>query len=158
VRCFRSVTLRCIARLRPRLTAALRRALVLRDRTCRFPGCGASRHLHAHHITHWADGGPTDLSNLVLVCSHHHRFIHQQQLSIELHPDAAHRFLMPDGSMIEPHRPLRLTGQVERPDVALLGDLQPSYVDVDHPIERSTITEVLHQEIRRLAPDLTAAA
>jgi hypothetical protein len=56
--------------------ARLRRLLLARDRTCRFPGCGAVRFLHAHHVVGWADGGATDLDNLILVCGHHHRFVH----------------------------------------------------------------------------------
>ncbi len=51
----------------------LRRALEHRDRSCAVPGCGATRGLHAHHIRHWEDGGPTELANLVLVCPYHHR-------------------------------------------------------------------------------------
>ncbi len=43
---------------------ALRRALNARDGGCRFPGCGSRRFLDAHHIEHWADGGPTNLDNL----------------------------------------------------------------------------------------------
>ena len=39
---------------------ALRRALEVRDRGCRFPGCGL-RFTDAHHIVHWADGGETRL-------------------------------------------------------------------------------------------------
>jgi hypothetical protein len=148
-----------VGRRNRQLTAALRRALVLRDRTCRFPGCDATRHLHAHHIEHWANGGPTDLANLILLCSHHHRFVHQHGLRIELRPGGPHRFYTSDGSMIERHHRLRLADEaVARPRPEDLGDLQPSYVDLDRPIERSTITEVLHQEIRRLAPDLATAA
>ncbi|BBY08316.1 hypothetical protein MNVI_36340 [Mycobacterium noviomagense] len=44
----------------------LRRALRYHDRMCAVPGCGATRGLHAHHIRHWEDGGPTELANLVL--------------------------------------------------------------------------------------------
>ncbi len=51
----------------------LRRALEHRDRCCVVPGCGATRGLHAHHLRHWEDGGPTDLDNLVLLCPYHHR-------------------------------------------------------------------------------------
>ena len=54
----------------------LRRALEHRDRTCVVPGCGSTRGLHAHHIRHWEDGGPTDLANLVLLCPYHHRMLH----------------------------------------------------------------------------------
>ena len=56
--------------------ARLRRLLHARDRTCRFPGCGAVQFLHAHHVVHWAEGGPTDLDNLVLLCGFHHRLVH----------------------------------------------------------------------------------
>lgn len=60
----------------------LRRALEHRHRTCAVPGCGATRGLHAHHIRHWEDGGPTELSNLVLVCPHHHRLHHRGVITI----------------------------------------------------------------------------
>lgn len=66
------------------IPSAIARALWLRDGGCRVPGCGRRRHLHAHHIQGWADGGPTKLSNLVLVCSSHHRMIHEGQLSSEI--------------------------------------------------------------------------
>ncbi len=55
----------------------LRRALEHRHPTCAVPGCGATRGLHAHHIRHWEDGGPTELFNLVLVCPYHHRLHHR---------------------------------------------------------------------------------
>ena len=60
----------------------LRRALEHRDRSCAVPGCGATRGLHAHHIRHWEDDGPTDLSNLVLLCPHHHRAHHRGDITI----------------------------------------------------------------------------
>ena len=56
---------------------ALRRALLHRDRSCRFPGCHG-RFCQAHHIRHWAQGGPTTLSNLVLLCRRHHRAVHEE--------------------------------------------------------------------------------
>ncbi len=55
---------------------ALRRALEVRDRGCRFPGCG-SRFTDAHHVKHWADGGETSLGNTLLACRHHHRLLHE---------------------------------------------------------------------------------
>jgi Domain of unknown function (DUF222)/HNH endonuclease len=60
----------------------LRRALEHRHPTCAVPGCGATRGLHAHHIRHWEDGGPTELDNLVLVCPHHHRLHHRGVITI----------------------------------------------------------------------------
>ena len=60
----------------------LRRALEHRHRTCAVPGCGATRGLHAHHIRHWEDGGPTDLDNLALLCPYHHRQHHRGVITI----------------------------------------------------------------------------
>lgn len=53
------------------------RVLRHRDRGCRFPGCEGRRWVHAHHLVHWADGGTTDIDNLVLSCGTHHRLIHE---------------------------------------------------------------------------------
>ena len=52
------------------ISRRLRRALEHRDR-CAVPGCGATRGLQAHHLQHWEDGGPTELTNLVLLCPYH---------------------------------------------------------------------------------------
>jgi hypothetical protein len=57
--------------------AAITRALNIRDKTCRVPGCCESRYVDAHHIKHWADGGETSLDNLVTLCRAHHRQLHQ---------------------------------------------------------------------------------
>ncbi len=65
----------------------LRRALEHRHPTCAVPGCGATRGLHAHHIRHWEDGGPTELVNLVLVCPYHHRLHHRGVITITGPPD-----------------------------------------------------------------------
>jgi len=66
----------------------LRRALEHRHPTCAVPGCGATRGLHAHHIQHWEDGGPTELFNLVLVCPYHHRLHHRGVITITGPADA----------------------------------------------------------------------
>ncbi len=60
----------------------LRRALEHRDQTCVVPGCGATRGLHAHHLVHWENGGPTELSNLVLLCPFHHRLHHKGVITL----------------------------------------------------------------------------
>ncbi|MCY4646109.1 MAG: HNH endonuclease signature motif containing protein [Gammaproteobacteria bacterium] len=59
----------------------MRRALEERDRGCRFPGC-ASRFTEAHHVRHWADGGETSLSNLLLLCRRHHRAVHEGRVRV----------------------------------------------------------------------------
>jgi hypothetical protein len=58
--------------------AHLRRALEVRDGGCRYPGCQRpAGWTDAHHVIHWANGGPTTLANLVLLCDHHHHTVHQ---------------------------------------------------------------------------------
>ncbi|WP_163717365.1 HNH endonuclease signature motif containing protein [Mycobacterium bourgelatii] len=64
------------------ISRRLRRALEYRHPGCAFPGCGASRGLHAHHIVHWEDGGATELANLVLLCPFHHRLHHRGVITI----------------------------------------------------------------------------
>jgi len=66
----------------------LRRALEHRDRMCVVPGCDATRGLHAHHIRHWEDGGPTEMANLVLLCPYHHRLHHRGGITITGRADA----------------------------------------------------------------------
>ena len=56
---------------------AQRRALMVRDGGCRFPGCTERRYVEAHHVRHWTDGGPTDLANLLLLCWLHHHAVHE---------------------------------------------------------------------------------
>src|SRR5918998_1453647 len=82
------------------LSPALKRALRSRDRTCRFPGCGRHRFLHAHHIHHWAQGGHTDLSNLIQLCSHHHRLVHEGGYAVERRGGGRVRFRRPDGQAV----------------------------------------------------------
>jgi hypothetical protein len=66
-----------VGRLRRLVTPAVWRALVARDHHCRFPHCSRPPMMtHAHHLVHWADGGPTSLDNLILLCGHHHRLVH----------------------------------------------------------------------------------
>jgi hypothetical protein len=82
------------------LSPALKRALRSRDRTCRFPGCDQQRFLHAHHIQHWAQGGRTDLSNLIQLCSHHHRLVHEGGYGVERGGGGRVRFRRPDGEAV----------------------------------------------------------
>ena len=87
------------------IPAWLRHQLWHRDGGCQFPGCPFKGWLHAHHITHWADGGPTDLDNLILLCGYHHRFLHEHRWTIENDGYGKHVFRKPDGRIHPPARP-----------------------------------------------------
>ena len=78
---------------------AIRRALHHRDRGCRFPGCGV-RVGQGHHIRHWAQGGPTTLSNLALLCRRHHRPVHEEGYAVERLPDGELQFRDPNGRLL----------------------------------------------------------
>ncbi|MGC4834289.1 DUF222 domain-containing protein [Micromonospora vinacea] len=85
-----------IGRQRRLITGPLRRALVLRDRGCAFPGCDRPpRWCDAHHIQHWADGGDTSLDNAVLLCGHHHRHVHHGDWDVRLGGDGHPEFIPP---------------------------------------------------------------
>ncbi len=85
-----------VGRLRRFVTPSQRRALHIRDRGCAFPGCHRRpKNCHAHHIHHWADGGPTDLRNLVLLCGFHHRLIHHGDWQVQMAADGLPEFIPP---------------------------------------------------------------
>ncbi|NYH44703.1 hypothetical protein HNR22_004430 [Micromonospora jinlongensis] len=85
-----------VGRQRRLITGPLRRALVLRDGGCAFPGCDRPpRWCDAHHIHHWADGGPTNLDNAVLLCGHHHRHLHHNDWTVRLSDDNHPEFIPP---------------------------------------------------------------
>lgn len=93
-----------VGRRTPVVSPALRRALVIRDGGCRFPGCERPQAwCDAHHVRHWADGGVTGLSNLVLLCRPHHRAVHRG-FGVEM---TAGRpvFTRADGSVLEDRAP-----------------------------------------------------
>ncbi|MFN6541657.1 HNH endonuclease signature motif containing protein [Mycolicibacterium nivoides] len=99
------------------ISRRLRRALEHRDRCCAVPGCGATRGLHAHHIVHWEDGGPTDLDNLVLVCPYHHRLHHRRLITIT---GPANRLVVTDSAGRRPHG-----GSLARPPTTPPPDVPP---------------------------------
>ncbi|OQQ35542.1 HNH endonuclease signature motif containing protein [Prescottella equi] len=80
-----------------------RRALIARDHGCAFPGCGTPpAHCEGHHIKHWADGGPTDLDNLVLLCRYHHTLLHHSHWEVHIGPDRKPWLTPP--STVDPHK------------------------------------------------------
>lgn len=88
---------------------AMRRAVITRDRRCRFPGCDRPHTwCDAHHVIHWADGGPTAVANLVLLCRRHHRAVHARGagggFGLEL-VEGRPVFRRADGSVLEDRAP-----------------------------------------------------
>ncbi|WOP19334.1 HNH endonuclease signature motif containing protein [Raineyella sp. LH-20] len=93
-----------MGRTRRLASPAQRRALRVRDGSCRFPGCGQHRRLKAHHIVSWVDGGATDLDNLILLCQAHHTYVHEGGVRLTGRP-GDWRFVLPDGTAIHPTGP-----------------------------------------------------
>ncbi|HSV66008.1 MAG TPA: DUF222 domain-containing protein [Mycobacteriales bacterium] len=86
---------------------AARRAIILRDRGCVFPGCDRPyQWCHCHHCVHWANGGKTDQNNGVLLCSFHHRAVHHNGWDVRIAKDGLPELLPPRS--IDPERkPIR---------------------------------------------------
>jgi hypothetical protein len=80
-------------------TAAQIRAIVARDRHCRWPGCDRPpAWSEAHHIRHWADGGPTSVDNAVLLCGRHHDRVHHHRHAVVIRPDGTRTIDLRPGS------------------------------------------------------------
>ncbi len=90
-----------LGRTRRLVTKAQRRALMIRDGMCRYPGCHQTRHLKAHHRVPWIAGGRTDLDNLILLCQWHHTAVHEGGVTITKATDGW-RFSKPDGELCMP--------------------------------------------------------
>ena len=84
------------------IPSSIRRALISRDGCCQFPGCERYRYVDAHHIKHWAHGGATKLDNLVLLCRHHHRLVHEGGWTISKTRGSPPIFRAPDRKRMYP--------------------------------------------------------
>ena len=85
----------------------LRKAVIQRDRKCRFPGCQQPPSVcQIHHLIPWAKGGPTTLGNLALFCRYHHSIvIHRWGWAITCHPNGTTTATAPDGRTLHSHGP-----------------------------------------------------
>ena len=92
---------------------AIRRALVLRDRGCAFPGCTHTRFLHGHHRRHWLHGGETSLENLVLLCPRHHRMVHEGGWSVARDEEGRFTFVAPTGKNVSAETREAWHGKIE---------------------------------------------
>jgi hypothetical protein len=82
----------------------LARIVRKRDEGCRYPGCGRTRWIHIHHIIHWANGGPTNLDNLISLCPFHHRLLHEGGWRISGDPNREITWVRPGGTPFIPGR------------------------------------------------------
>ena len=86
----------------------IRRAVILRDRKCAWPG-GCDRRpavCDVHHVRHKKDGGPTSVTDCLLLCQYHHDIcVHRWGWEIELLPDGSVRANGPQGQVIRSHGP-----------------------------------------------------
>jgi len=89
-----------ISRKQRNVSTPVRRALWARDRHCTFPGCHRTRFVEAHHVHHWVEGGETTAANLVLLCSFHHRLLHEGGYRIRRDYRGEHYFVRADGRAI----------------------------------------------------------
>jgi hypothetical protein len=79
-------------------SAAMLRQLRYRDAECRFPGCGSRQFTQAHHIVWWTRGGTTDLANLVLICTFHHKLVHEHGWRLRRDPSGEVQWFRPGGA------------------------------------------------------------
>jgi hypothetical protein len=82
------------------ISTALRRALHARDRGCTFPGCHRKHYLDGHHLEHWINGGETTRENLTLLCTYHHRLLHEGGFRVERERDGTLTFSRADNRVI----------------------------------------------------------
>jgi hypothetical protein len=107
-----------VGRTRRSVPLRIRHAVIARDRTCTYPGCARPpTWCDAHHIIPWAQGGPTDLENLILLCRYHHTQVHLRELRITPNPGMpGWRFTLPDGAPLgSTPRGLRVPAPLARP-------------------------------------------
>jgi hypothetical protein len=87
-----------VGRMHREPSAWMTRQVRYRDRECRFPNCGARRFTQAHHVKFWSHGGRTELQNLLLICSFHHRLVHEHGWRVKRARDGTVRWFWPDGT------------------------------------------------------------
>jgi hypothetical protein len=114
------------------VSAKQRLFLLVRDGGCVFPGCTQRRWVDAHHIVHWLDGGPTDVTNLVMVCNRHHHAVHEGGYRVALATTGAIWF-RPDG---EPLNPSPHAVELLGPDIAEQNQAAGLTITPDTPVAR----------------------
>jgi hypothetical protein len=99
-----------LGRSRRVVSTTQRVALIARDKGCAYPDCAApASWCDAHHVRHWLHGGPTDLSNLVLLCRKHHRILHNSDWHVSINPTSGVPEFRPPKWIDPDQRPRRNT-------------------------------------------------
>ena len=110
--------------------APIKRAMLQRDKHCRFPGCCNKVYLDAHHAEEWELGGQTRLGNLLSLCKFHHRFVHEYGYRVGMSDPQEPRFYDPQDRLV-PDTPPRLSGD---------GVGLPAIVSVNAPLAITATT------------------
>ncbi|WP_439563651.1 DUF222 domain-containing protein [Microcella sp.] len=88
-----------VGRDRYAVPADLAMALRVRDRTCRFPGCGRSAaRSDIDHTVDWQYGGTTSIDNLAHLCPAHHQLKHRSEWQVSQHGGGVLRWRSPSGT------------------------------------------------------------
>ncbi len=102
------------------ISTAQKRVLVERQGgVCFFPGCTHRRYLDGHHVKHWRDGGKTTLDNLCLLCTKHHRLLHEGRFTID-----AQRVVRNQHGIVLAHSPALAKADLTSPDLPDVTDLR----------------------------------
>ncbi|NQZ07003.1 MAG: DUF222 domain-containing protein [Algicola sp.] len=108
------------------VSPTLKRALDIRDTSCRFPGCCANKYVDFHHIQHWCNGGETEPDNLIKLCRFHHDQLHQSYYTIHLQQQSdknyGHKWLF-----------IAATGEVIAPNSVLPMPKTKDFMDTQWP-------------------------
>ena len=128
----------------------LKRALLARDKCCTYPSCSHEQFLEAHHVMHWADGGETSLENTTMICSRHHRLLHEGGFTIHKNFAGEWYFRTSEGKVL-PEAPMYKPEGYDASRDAFKGDNQakeprvlpeaPVYKPVEYDSSRDEILE-----------------
>lgn len=129
-----------VGRKQRTIPTGIRRALAARDGGCCYPGCTHDRWVDAHHIRHWVDGGETSMENLMSLCTHHHRLVHEGGFSVRQHVHGGHYFERPDGRPVE--APIPRTRPTLRTSVSAESEIDtPSRVSAETQVAAEAMLE-----------------
>ena len=157
---------------------AMRRRLMRRAHgRCEAPGCDAAHRLHAHHIVHWANGGPTEDHNLVMVCEFHHHLVHEGGWGIVGDPGKGIELVRPAENAPRGEQPISTPNRItnthqrsgfrpkhdrepdDRPDYGYINDVIAHNRRLLNPTTRpSAVDRGVGEEARPSEPELVAVS